>query len=241
MSKVISIVSGKGGTGKSLFAANMGALLAMGGSSVVLIDMDMGLRNLDIYLGLENRVVYNVMDVLSGLCRIKQALVKDKRFKALYLMSAAPPKDERDITPLHMKVLCERLKEQFDYIIIDGSAGIGDGLDLAVAPADTVLVITEAEAASIRDADVVDRELTKQGIENKFAIINKVDPELMALGAVPTLADISKGLRIKIAGIIQYDRNIFIATNKGMPIVMKLGTYIERNFSKIVKRITEGE
>ncbi len=241
MSKVISIVSGKGGTGKSLFAANMGALLAMGGSSVVLIDMDMGLRNLDIYLGLENRVVYNVMDVLSGLCRIKQALVRDKRFKALYLMSAAPPKDERDITPLHMKVLCERLKEQFDYIIIDGSAGIGDGLDLAVAPADTVLVITEAEAASIRDADVVDRELTKQGIENKFAIINKVDPELMALGAVPTLADISKGLRIKIAGIIQYDRNIFIATNKGMPIVMKLGTYIERNFSKIVKRITEGE
>ena len=241
MSKVISIVSGKGGTGKSLFAANMGALLAMGGSSVVLIDMDMGLSNLDIYLGLENRVVYNVMDVLSGLCRIKQALVKDKRFKALYLMSAAPPKDERDITPLHMKVLCERLKEQFDYIIIDGSAGIGDGLDLAVAPADTVLVITEAEAASIRDADVVDRELTKQGIENKFAIINKVDPELMALGAVPTLADISKGLRIKIAGIIQYDRNIFIATNKGMPIVMKLGTYIERNFSKIVKRITEGE
>ena len=123
MSKVISIVSGKGGTGKSLFAANMGALLAMGGSSVVLIDMDMGLRNLDIYLGLENRVVYNVMDVLSGLCRIKQALVKDKRFKALYLMSAAPPKDERDITPLHMKVLCERLKEQFDYIIIDGRAG----------------------------------------------------------------------------------------------------------------------
>jgi septum site-determining protein MinD len=241
MSKVISIVSGKGGTGKSLFAANMGALLAMGGSSVVLIDMDMGLRNLDIYLGLENRVVYNVMDVLSGLCRIKQALVKDKRFKALYLMSAAPPKDERDITPLHMKVLCERLKEQFDYLIIDGSAGIGDGLDLAVAPADTVLVITEAEAASIRDADVVDRELTKQGIENKFAIINKVDPELMALGAVPTLADISKGLRIKIARIIQYDRNIFIATNKGMPIVMKLGTYIERNFSKIVKRITEGE
>lgn len=241
MSKVISIVSGKGGTGKSLFAANMGALLAMGGSSVVLIDMDMGLRNLDIYLGLENRVVYNVMDVLSGLCRIKQALVRDKRFKALYLMSAAPPKDERDITPLHMKVLCERLKEQFDYIIIDGSAGIGDGLDLAVAPADTVLVITEAEAASIRDADVVDSELTKQGIENKYAIINKVDPELMALGAVPTLADISKGLRIKIAGIIQYDRNIFIATNKGMPIVMKLGTYIERNFSKIVKRITEGE
>ena len=241
MSKVISIVSGKGGTGKTLFASNMGALLAMSGNRVLLIDMDMGLRNLDIYLGLENRIVYNVMDVLSGVCRIKQALVKDKRFKSLYLMSAAPPKDDRDITPMHMNVLCNRVKDDFDYIIIDGSAGVGDGLDLAVAAADTVVIVTEAEVAAIRDADVVDRELAKMGVENRFAIINKVNPELMALGVVPTFSDISRGLRIKIAGVIQYDTNIFIATNKGMPIVMKLGTYIERNFSVIVKRIIEGE
>ena len=241
MSEVIIVTSGKGGTGKTMFSVNIGTLLAKRGYKTVLIDMDMGLRNMDLYMGLENNVVYNIMDVLSGVCRVRKALIKDSRFNDLYMMAATPGKDFRDITPLHMEILCEKLKEQFDYIIIDGSAGIGDGLDLAVAPADTVLVITEAEAASIRDADVVDRELTKQGIENKFAIINKVDPELMALGAVPTLADISKGLRIKIAGIIQYDRNIFIATNKGMPIVMKLGTYIERNFSKIVKRITEGE
>lgn len=241
MSKVISIVSGKGGTGKSFFASNMGALLAMGGSRVVLIDMDMGLRNLDIYLGLENHIVYNVMDVLSGLCGISKALVRDKRFKSLYLMSAAPPKDERDITPLHMEVLCDKLRDDFDYIIIDGSAGIGDGIDLAAMPADTVVVVTEDEAAAIRDADIVDRELIKMGKTDKYAVINKVNPELIAYGVVPSLEDISQGLRIKIAGIIQYDRNIFIATNKGMPIVMKLGTYIERNFSKIVKRIIDGE
>ena len=241
MSKVISIVSGKGGTGKTLFAANMGALLAMSGNRVLLIDLDMGLRNLDLYLGLENKIVYNVMDVLSGVCRIKQALVKDKRFNSLYMMSAAPPKDDRDITPRHMNVLVDRLKKDFDYIIIDGSAGVGDGLDLAVTSADTVVIVTEAEVASIRDADVVDRELTKMGIKNKYAVINKVNPELMALGVVPTFADISRGLRIEIAGIVQYDTNIFISANKGMPIVLKLGTYIERNFSKIVKRIVQSE
>lgn len=241
MSKVISIVSGKGGTGKSFFASNLGALLAMSGKRVVLIDMDMGLRNLDIYLGLENRIVYNVMDVLSGVCGITKALVRDKRFNSLYLMSAAPPKDDRDITPLHMEVLCDRLREDFDYIIIDGSAGIGDGLDLAVSPADSVVIITENEVASIRDADIVDRELIKLGKQDRCAIINKVKPDLMAMGAVPTLSDITKGLRVKIAGIIQYDDNIFVATNNGIPIVLKLGTYIERNLSKIAKRITDEE
>ena len=119
MGKVILITSGKGGTGKTLFAANIGSLLAMRGKKVVLIDMDLGLRNLDLYLGLESKVVYNVMDVLSGVCGIKKALIKDKRFDNLYLMAASPYRDNRDITPLHMQVLCEKLKEKFDYIIID--------------------------------------------------------------------------------------------------------------------------
>lgn len=241
MGTVISIVSGKGGTGKSVFASNMGALLAMNGSSVVLIDMDLGLRNLDIYLGLENNVVYNVMDVVSGMCRIKQALVRDKRFKSLYLMSAASPNDDRDITPLHMKVLADRLREEFDYIIIDGAAGIGENMDLAVSAADKVVVITEPEAASIRDADVVDRELDKKGVKDKCCVVNKVNPELMALGVVPSLSDIARCLRLPIAGLVQYDSNIFIATNSGVPIVLKVGTYIEKNFSRIVKRILENE
>lgn len=240
MGKTIVIASGKGGTGKTLFTSNMGALLAVDGKKVVLIDMDMGLRNLDLYLGLESKVVYNVMDVLSGVCRIKQALVKDKRFDNLYLMAAAPNKDERDITPLHMKVLCEKLNEDFDYIIIDAPAGIGDGFVAATVAADQAVVMTEAEIASIRDADVVDRELEKLGVMDRYAVINKVNAELMAVGAVPNIATVSQGLRVEIAGIIQYDNNVFIATNRGLPIVLKPGTYIEKNFRKIVGRITQG-
>ncbi|MEF9922202.1 MAG: AAA family ATPase, partial [Anaerovoracaceae bacterium] len=124
MSKVILIASGKGGTGKTMFATNLGATLAQKGFKVAVIDMDMGLRNLDLYFGLENNVVYDVFDVLTGICRIKQALIKDKRFENLYIMASAPKKDDGTLTPLHMKVLCEKLKEQFDFIIVDGPSGI---------------------------------------------------------------------------------------------------------------------
>lgn len=237
MGKVIVIASGKGGTGKTLFTANMGALLALDGKKVVLVDMDMGLRNLDLYLGLESRVVYNVMDVLSGMCRIRQALIRDKRFDHLYLMAAAPSKDDRDITPLHMEILCEKLKKDFDYILIDAPAGIGEGIALAAAGADEAVIITEAELASVRDADSVDRELAGMGIEERYAIINKVNGQLMALGAVPSISSVTRGLRVEVAGIIQYDDNVFIATNRGVPIVLKPGTYIEKNFRKILGRI----
>lgn len=237
MGKVILIASGKGGTGKTLFAANIGTLLAMRGKKVVLLDMDLGLRNLDLYLGLESKVVYNVMDVLSGVCGIKKALVKDKRFKDLYLMPASPYRDDRDITPLHMKVLCEKLKAEFDYVIIDAPAGAGEGLDLAAAGADQAVIITEAEYASVRDADVVDIQLKKMGIEDVSCVVNKVNAELMAVGAVPSITDITRKLNMKMIGFIQYDDNVYIATNRGVPIVFKPGTYIEKNFSKILDRI----
>lgn len=237
MSKVILISSGKGGTGKTLFAANIGAILAMRGKKVVLLDMDLGLRNLDLYMGLESKVVYNVMDVLSGMCRIKKALIRDKRFPSLYLMAASPNRDDRDITPLHMKVLCSKLKEEFDYIIIDAPAGVGDGLTLAAAAAEKAIIVTEAEHASIRDADAVDRQLDDMNIEDRCCVINKVKAELMATGAVPNIGTITRNLRMKLVGIIQYDDNVFIATNRGVPIVLKPGTYIEKNFNKIVDRI----
>lgn len=239
MGKVILITSGKGGTGKTLFAANIGSLLAMRGKKVVLIDMDLGLRNLDLYLGLESKVVYNVMDVLSGVCGIKKALIKDKRFDNLYLMAASPYRDNRDITPLHMQVLCEKLKEKFDYIIIDSPAGAGENLDIAAAGADQAVIITEAEYASVRDADVVDHQLKKMGITNICCVINKVNAELMAMGAVPNITDITRKLNMKMVGFIQYDDNVYIATNRGVPIVFKSGTYIERNFSNILDRIIE--
>ena len=128
MGKVISIVSGKGGTGKTMFAANFGATLAMRGKKVLILDMDNGLRSMDLYLGLENHVVFNIMDVLSGMCSIHQAVVKDRRFDDLYLLAAAPTRDERDITGLHMEILLEKIINKYDYIIVDAPAGIGDGM-----------------------------------------------------------------------------------------------------------------
>lgn len=236
MSHVILIASGKGGTGKTFFASNLGALLAMKGKKVVLIDMDMGLRNLDLYMGLESRVVYNVMDVVSGVCKIKQALVRDKRFDDLYLMAASPMRDLRDITPLHMQVLCEKLKEEFDYVIIDAPAGIGEGLEVSAAPADLAFIITEPDNASIRDADILDTLLTEIGVPKRFCVLNKVNAELMAMGAVPGIMSVAKELRVEIAGIIQYDTNILIANNRGIPIVVKQDSYIAENMNKIAER-----
>lgn len=237
MGKVIVVASGKGGTGKTLFTANLGAVLALRGKRVVLVDMDMGLRNLDLYLGLESKVVYNVMDVLSGMCRIKQALVRDKRFESLYLIAASPSRDERDITELHMQVLCEKLEEAFDYIIIDAPAGIGDGFELAAAAADQAIVVTEAETAAIRDADVVDRELARLHIDNKCCIFNKVKGDLMSMGVIPGIGSLSRELRMNVAGIIQYDDNILVSANHGVPIVMKEDSYITRNMERIADRI----
>lgn len=239
MGEVILVASGKGGTGKTAVTANLGALLARKGYKVALIDMDMGMRNLDLYLGLENRVVYNIMDVFSGICRIKRALIKDRRFENLYLMSACPRKDNRDITPLHMEILCRKLKRDFDFVFIDCPAGIGSGLDISMAGADRALLVTEADMAAVRDADVLNRYLKKAGMKNTCYIVNKVRVDLMAQHLVPDLKEITEVLTSKLIGVIQFDDNIYISTNQGIPIVFKEGTYIEENFGNILCRFME--
>lgn len=239
MGKVILIASGKGGVGKTVFTANLGATLAQQGKTVVLIDMNMGLRNLDICLGLESKVVYDITDVLMGLCRIKQALVKDKRFPELYLISASQNRDKGDITPLHMKVLCEKLKKNFDYIIVDAPAGIDENLDIAAAGADKGVIVTVPEYVAVRDADVVDKILRELGIDKRCYVVNKIKPELFETKLVPNLDDISNSLRLTMAGAVLYDEKIHIAANNGMPIVFKQGTYVEKNFKKIAERVLE--
>ncbi|MCL2436565.1 MAG: septum site-determining protein MinD [Clostridiales bacterium] len=239
MGKVILIASGKGGTGKTVFTANAGAILAQRGHKVVLIDMDMGLRNLDLCLGLEDRVVYDVADVLTGLCRIKQALVRDKRFGNLFLMSSPPSSKHADITPLHMKVLCKKLRNNFDYILIDAPAGINDTVLMSAAGADSAVIITVPEHAAIRDADILYAVLKEHGITDIKYVLNKVRSDLISTGFVPGINEISRKLRPTMAGIIQYDDNIHIASNNGLPVVFKKGTYIEENFNKIVDRIIE--
>ncbi len=239
MGEVILVASGKGGTGKTSVTANLGALLAKDGYKVALIDMDMGMRNLDLYLGLENRIVYNIMDVFTGICRIKRAFVKDRRFENLFLMSASPRKEERDITPLHMEVLCDKIRPVFDYILIDCPAGAGSGLELAMAGADRALIVTEADMAALRDADVLNRYLKKSGITNTCYIVNKVRADLMERKVIPDLNEVAEIMSSKMIGIIQFDDNIYISTNRGVPIVFKEGTYIEQNFQNIKRRFIE--
>lgn len=239
MGKVILVSSGKGGTGKTMFSVNMGAVLARQGHRVMLLDMDMGLRNMDIYLGMENKVIYNIMDVISGICRIKKAMLRVDGFQTLYFMAASPRRDDRDMTPLHMEVLCDKLRKYFDYIIVDCPAGISDLFDVAMAGADRVVIVTEPEVASLRDADATERYLQEKGIRNTCFIINKVKVELMKADLVPHLSEIMEMFKGPVAGIIQYDENIHISTNKGIPIVCKSGTYIEQNFLEITARVVE--
>jgi len=237
MGKAILIASGKGGTGKTVFTANVGAVLAQRGHKVALIDMDLGLRNLDICLGLEDKIVYDVIDVLSGLCRIKQALIRDKRFDSLYLVASPPSGKTADITPLHMKVLCKKLKKNFEYILIDAPAGTGENVLISAAGADAAVIITAPEYAAIRNADALNAALKKAGVDDIKYVLNKVRGDLMRTGFGPGINDVVRKLGAEIAGIIQYDDNIHLAANSGFPIVIKRGTYIEKNFNTITDRI----
>lgn len=239
MGKVIVVASGKGGTGKTTVVANLGATLAMEGHKTVVVDMDMGLRNLDLYLGLESNVVYDVSDVMNGVCRIKQALIKDKSFPGLYLMAASPKKADGEITPLHMKVLCEKLKEQFDYIIVDGPAGIDDGLAVACAGADMAVVVVSPDYAAARDGEMVRLVLKEMGIEKVGFIVNKLNMEMIRKGFAPDVSEIVRGFQRELLGVIQSDENISISTNLGVPVVFMQETYIADNFRKISRRIAE--
>jgi len=237
MGEVVLLASGKGGVGKTTFAANLGAALALKGLKVVLIDLNMGLRNLDIYLGLENKVLFDIADVISGVCSIKKALVRDSRFANLFLLSAAQYKEVVGITPAHMKILYKKLRESFDVVLVDGPVGIGDDLKLCSADADRAIIVVSPDYNALRNGDAVDRKLQDMGLKNRCYVVNMVKPELFGRDIVPNLGEISDIFRTKMAGIIQYDENINIANNKGFPIACKRDTYIHGNFNSIIARI----
>ena len=239
MGRTIAIVSGKGGTGKTMFAANLGATLAKMGRQTILIDMDTGLRNLDLYLGLENKVVYDVNDVMNGLCRIRQAVIKDKTFPGLSFMAASPRRDEGRLTPLHVKVLCEKLAEKYDYVILDAAAGVDDGLDMVLGGADEAIIVMNPEISSKRDSELVTEILRSKGMQNIYYIINKINIRLINAGFAPSMEDVTRGIRNRVIGLIREDENIHISTNLGLPVVFKDNTYLAENFRKIAKRIDD--
>lgn len=237
MGKAIVIASGKGGTGKTTLAANLGATLALQGHKVVLIDLDTGLRNLDLYLGMENNIVYDINDVLTGVCRIRQALVKVKAFPGLMFMAASPQKPTGEITPLHIKVLCNKLKEKYDYIIVDAPAGIDDGMVIATGGADMGIIVVTPEYSSLRNAEIVKTTLEEQGIEKIAYVVNKIDIDLIKAGKAPSFDEVTKNIRNKIVGIIQMDDNIHVSTNLGIPIVSMTETHISKSFMAMGMRI----
>ena len=237
MGKAIVIASGKGGTGKTMFAANLGVTLARQGHKTVLIDLDNGLRNLDLYLGMENNIVYDVNDVLTGVCRIRQALIKVKAFTGLSFMAASPQKSDGEITPLHIKVLCEKLKKKYDYIIIDAPAGIDDGTVLATGGCDMAIIVVTPEYASLRTADIVKKTIEAQGIKNIAYVVNRIDLKLIESGKAPTFDEVIRDIRDKVVGIIQEDENIHVSTNLGVPIVSVGDTYISKSFLAMAIRI----
>lgn len=219
MGKAFVITSGKGGVGKTTVVANIGTGLAMKGYNVALLDTDIGLRNLDILLGLENRIVYNIVDVAEKRCQLKQALIRDKRLSNLYLLPSAQTREKDAINRDQMIEIIENLRPSFDYILIDCPAGIEQGFKNAIAGADYAIVITTPEVVAVRDADRVIGLLEVNGFKDPVLIVNRVRPEMIKKGDMLSIEDVLEILSIKLLGIIPEDDEIIISINKGEPII----------------------
>ncbi len=237
MGELIFIASGKGGTGKSAVAVNMSAALAKEGKKVILVDMDMGQGNLDLYLGLQNSVVYNVYDVLTGLCTVQQGMLRDERFPCMYLMAAPPHAGDGKVSPKKIEHLYEVLKHSFDYVIVDGPSGVSENMTSAASGADRVLIVTTGDYAGIRGAEVAEMVLRKKGIHEISYILNRVSaahtPEL----GYPSFEDIGRTLRGRVSGIIEESESMELSINRGIPAVMDGGSGLEDNMKRIAKRI----
>lgn len=219
MSEVIVVTSGKGGVGKTTTSANVGTGLAKLNKKVVLIDTDIGLRNLDVVMGLENRIVYNLVDVVEGNCRPKQAMIRDKRYENLYLLPSAQTRDKTSVTPEQMKTLTDELRGEFDYIILDCPAGIEQGFKNAIAGADRALVVTTPEVSAIRDADRIIGLLEANEMKRTDLIVNRIRMDMVKKGEMMSLEDVLDILAVNLIGAVPDDENIVISTNQGEPLV----------------------
>ncbi len=237
MNNVIVVTSGKGGVGKTTTTANIGVGLARKGKRVVLMDTDIGLRNLDVVLGLENRIVYDLVDVVSGTCRLKQALIKDKRYDGLYLLPAAQTKDKNAITPEQAKELVQELEKEFDYVIIDCPAGIERGFQNAIAGAKSAIVVTVPEVSSVRDADRIIGLLGAAEVEDVRLLINRLRPDLVKKGDMLAIDDTLEILGIDLIGVVPEDELIFRSSNLGEPAVTDESSKAGLAYRQVVERI----
>ncbi len=239
--KVITVTSGKGGVGKTTATANLGAGLAELGHKVVCIDADIGLRNLDVVLGLENRIVYDLVDVVEGRCRLRQAMIRDKRLPDLFLIPAAQTRDKSAISPSDMITLADELRTDYDWILIDSPAGIERGFRNAVAPADIVLVITNPEVSAVRDADRIIGLIEAEEKGPARLVINRIKPEMVRRGDMLAVNDIMELLAVQLIGLIPDDENVLMSTNRGMPVVLDGKSKAGQAFRNIARRLKGDE
>jgi septum site-determining protein MinD len=235
--KVFTVTSGKGGVGKTTTTANIAVALASLGQKVVCIDGDIGLRNLDVVLGLENRIVYDLVDVVEGRCRLRQAMIRDKRLPDLYLIPAAQTRDKSSISPSDMIRVCDELRPEADWILIDSPAGIERGFRNAIASADGILVVTNPEVSAVRDADRIVGLVEAEEKGPARLIINRLNPALIKRGDMLTAEDVLELLAIELIGIVPEDEAVIISTNRGQPVALDGKTRAGQAFNNIARRL----
>ncbi len=239
--RVVTVTSGKGGVGKTTVSANLAVALARMGRKVVALDSDIGLRNLDIVMGLENRIVYDLVDVVEGRCRLRQAMIRDKRLPELYLIPAAQTRDKMAVSPSDMILVCDQLRKEVDYVIVDSPAGIERGFRNAIAPADQVLIVTNPEVSAVRDADRIIGLIEAEEKGPGRLIVNRLKPGMVARQDMLSVEDIWDILRVDVIGVIPEDESILISSNQGAPVALN-GSHAlaAQAFHNIARRL-EGE
>jgi septum site-determining protein MinD len=235
----IVVTSGKGGVGKTTTTANLGAALAQRGQRVVLVDADIGLRNLDLVLGVEKRIVFDLVEVVEGRCELRQALIKDKRFESLAMLPAAQTRDKGAVSELQMSDVVDQLAETCDFVLIDCPAGIEHGFRTAIAGAREAIVVTTPEVSAIRDADRVIGKLKERGLPLRL-VVNRVRPEMVKSGDMMSVDDVCEILSAELLGIVPDDEEIIDTTNRGEPIVLDPASRLGAVYDKIARRL-EGE
>ena len=241
MAKVITITSGKGGVGKTTSTANLGTALAGLGNKVVVVDADIGLRNLDVVMGLENRIVYDLVDVIEGNCRLRQALIKDKHEAELYLLPAAQTRDKDAVTQEEMVELVDQLREEFDFVLIDSPAGIESGFKNAIAGADEIIIVTTPEVSAVRDADRIIGLCEAYEKGQPRLILNRLRPKMVRSGEMMSVEDVLQILAIDLIGIIPEDEDVITATNKGEVLVLDKSSRTGKYYTDIARRINGEE
>src|ERR671933_1054101 len=237
MARVVTVTSGKGGVGKTTTTANLGTALALHGQRVVVVDADIGLRNLDVVMGLENRIGYYFVDVVEGRCRLRQALIKDKRFPELFLLPAAQTRDKDAVSPDDMIALCNDLRREFDFVIIDSPAGIEGGFRNAIAGADEVLIVTTPEVSAVRDADRIIGLVEAFEKGHPRLVLNRLKPRMVNRGEMMSVEDVLQILAIDLIGVVPDDETIVSATNRGEVAVLDRASLAGRAFTDIARRL----